>query len=405
MKQYLALLDDVLDFGVEKTDRTGTGTISIFGHQMRFYMYDGFPLVTTKKVHLRSIIHELLWFLKGETTLKYLLDNNVHIWDKWVKPGTEEYRDLDYSERYDLLKAKIGPNKTHELAWESFGAEWAEYLLEGKNTAASETFFDEHGIPDKVLVDGDLGPIYGQQWRRWEEYREILPIEKEAYEAKGYRFIAQTASGCPQKLIMRKEHDQVQNALNILRNDPDSRRIIVNSWNPGLIDQQALTPCHEFFQYYTRPLNSEERKDLLVAKVSEEIAEVIMENWRNNVGEDLTELFNAHGVERHALSLRFDMRSSDTPVGLPFNIASYALLLLMTCQQVDMIPDQLIYQSGDTHIYLDQVDLVMTQLNRSPHKLPKMKIRKAKDLFSYTIDDFELVDYEHDEVIKYPVAI
>ncbi len=253
MKQYLDLLQRIMDEGVHKEDRTGTGTISIFGHQMRFNLEEGFPLVTTKKLHLKSIIHELLWFLKGDTNVKYLQENGVRIWNEWA---------------------------------------------------------DENG---------DLGHIYGYQWRSWPDYEG--------------GFI-----------------DQVTEAVETIKKNPDSRRIIVSAWNVADIKNMNLPPCHAFFQFY---------------------------------------------VADGRLSLQLYQRSADTFLGVPFNIASYALLLQMVAQVTGLKAGEFIHTLGDTHIYLNHLEQVRLQLTRTPRPLPKMRINPdVKDLFSFKYEDFELTDYD-----------
>ncbi|MDX1683223.1 MAG: thymidylate synthase [Phycisphaeraceae bacterium] len=264
MRQYLDLLDRILTDGTRKSDRTNTGTLSLFGHQMRFDLADGFPCVTTKKLHLRSIIHELLWFLKGETNIAYLKENGVSIWDEWADEG------------------------------------------------------------------GELGPVYGYQWRSWP-----------------------TADG--------EAVDQIAQAVELIRTRPDSRRIVVSAWNPGLIDQMALPPCHALFQFY---------------------------------------------VADGRLSCQLYQRSADVFLGVPFNIASYSLLTMMMAQVTGLEPGDFVHTFGDAHLYLNHLDQAKTQLQREPRPLPTMKINPAVDsIDGFTYDDFELVGYDPHPHIKAPVAV
>jgi thymidylate synthase len=264
VKQYLDLMQRVLDQGIRKEDRTGTGTLSIFGHQMRFDLGAGFPLVTTKKLHLRSIIHELLWFLKGDTNVAYLRDNGVSIWDEWA---------------------------------------------------------DENG---------DLGPVYGYQWRSWP-----------------------TADG--------RHVDQISQVLEQLRNNPDSRRIIVSAWNVGELESMALPPCHAFFQFY---------------------------------------------VANGKLSCQLYQRSADIFLGVPFNIASYALLTLMMAQATGLEPGDFVHTLGDAHLYSNHLEQARTQLQRQPRILPQMQLNPAvQDLFAFRFEDFELIGYDPHPHIKAPVAV
>lgn len=264
MKQYLDLMRHVRDTGFKKADRTGTGTISVFGYQMRFDLADGFPLVTTKKCHLRSIIHELLWFLQGDTNIKYLKDNGVSIWDEWA---------------------------------------------------------DEHG---------NLGPVYGYQWRSWP-----------------------AANG--------QHIDQISQVIDQLKNNPDSRRIIVSAWNVGEIENMALPPCHAFFQFY---------------------------------------------VADGKLSCQLYQRSADIFLGVPFNIASYALLTMMMAQVIGLQPGDFVHTLGDAHLYSNHLEQVDLQLSREPYALPTLKINpEVNDLFGFRFEDFELCDYEFHPHIKAPVAV
>lgn len=252
MQQYLSLLQRILDEGVTKTDRTGTGTKSVFGHQMRFNLSEGFPLLTTKKLHLKSIIYELLWFLRGDTNVKYLQEHGVRIWNEWA---------------------------------------------------------DENG---------DLGPVYGHQWRSWPDYNGGTI-------------------------------DQIQNVLDMIRQHPDSRRMVVSAWNPAEVEQMALPPCHCLFQFY---------------------------------------------VADGRLSLQLYQRSADTFLGVPFNIASYALLLMMMAQVTGLKPGEFVHTTGDTHLYLNHLEQARLQLTRTPRQLPKMTINPdVKNLFEFKYEDFKLEDY------------
>jgi thymidylate synthase len=273
MQQYLALLQHILNTGVHKTDRTGTGTQSCFGYQMRFDLQEGFPLVTTKKVHLKSIIHELLWFLKGETNIAYLKEHGVKIWDEWAD------------------------------------------------------------------ANGELGPVYGKQWRSWE--------------------------GKDGKVV-----DQVSELIQQIKKNPDSRRLIISAWNVADLPEMALMPCHNLFQFYVTPPSS------------------------NNPG----------GKSR--LSCQLYQRSADVFLGVPFNIASYALLTMMIAQVVDMEPGEFVHTFGDVHIYSNHVEQVQLQLSREPYPLPTMKLNAAvKDIFEFRFEDFTLENYQSHPAIKAPVAV
>jgi thymidylate synthase len=264
MKQYLDLLQHIVNKGAKKEDRTGTGTISVFGYQMRFDLNEGFPLVTTKKCHMRSITHELLWFLKGDTNIKYLKENKVSIWDEWAD------------------------------------------------------------------ADGNLGPVYGHQWRSWP-----------------------TADG--------RHVDQIKNVIDQIKKNPDSRRLIVSAWNVGEIEKMALPPCHAFFQFY---------------------------------------------VADGKLSCQLYQRSADVFLGVPFNIASYALLTMMIAQVCDLKLGDFVHTFGDTHLYVNHLEQTTLQFTREPRSLPQMKINpNVKDIFDFKFEDFELVGYDPHPHIKAPVAI
>lgn len=264
MQQYLGLLQDILDNGVEKTDRTGTGTISVFGRQLRFNLQQGFPLITTKKLHLRSIVYELLWFLKGDTNVRYLQDNKVHIWDEWAD------------------------------------------------------------------TEGNLGKVYGKQWRSWE-----------------------TRDG--------RSIDQISDLITQIKQTPDSRRLIVSAWNVGELEEMALPPCHLLFQFY---------------------------------------------VANHRLSCQLYQRSADVFLGVPFNIASYALLVHLIAQQCDLEVGEFIWTGGDCHLYTNHLEQAKLQLSRTPFALPSLKlVRKPDSIFAYDFTDFEILNYQAHPHIKAAVAV
>lgn len=263
MQPYLSLLNRILTEGHQKGDRTGTGTLSVFGHQMRYDLQDGFPLLTTKKLHLKSIIYELLWFLRGDTNVRWLQDHGVRIWNEWA---------------------------------------------------------DENG---------DLGPVYGHQWRSWPDYRGGTI-------------------------------DQIAQVEEMIKRNPNSRRMLVTAWNPAEVEDMALPPCHCLFQFY---------------------------------------------VADGRLSLQLYQRSADTFLGVPFNIASYSLLTLMMAQQTGLEPGEFVWTGGDCHVYDNHIDQVLEQLSRTPYPYPQIRIRKADSLFDYDYSDFEIVNYQHHPTIKAPVAV
>jgi thymidylate synthase len=326
-KDYQALLQDILDNGVKKTDRTGTGTISVFGRQIRHNMKDGFPLLTTKKMAFKTMVTELLWFLRGDTNIKYLVDNGCHIWDG------------DTWENYK--KECINRFKTEPLI--------AKYAITNK-----EEFINKIKTDDEFAKKwGDLGPIYGKQWRNWEVDTSYL------------------GNG---EWIESKEIDQIQNLINDLKTNPDSRRLMVNAWNVGELDQMVLPPCHFSWQCYSH------KKD-----------------------------------GKRYLSLAWNQRSCDVGLGIPFNIASYGLLLEIIARSVNMIPYELIGNLGDCHIYSNHIDGVKEQLIREPYPLPTLKINSGNEnwhllevdeiINSFDPDlTFKVENYQSHPSIKLPLS-
>jgi thymidylate synthase len=311
-KKYQDLLQDILDNGVEKTDRTGTGTISVFGRQIRHKMSDGFPLLTTKKMPFKTIVTELLWFLRGDTNIKFLVDNNCHIWDG------DAYKNYINNPAYkaesvaDLMSSQAG-----QLV----------------KCSTQEEFINKIKTDDEFAKKwGELGPIYGAGWRRWNSITKKWWSDPE-YQGYG----SDSRSGWEYN---ETQIDQIQNLINDLKTNPDSRRLMVNAWNVGEIDQMVLPPCHYGFQVYTRELSDSERAKLYWDKRG------VKEPFLPPLREDVDKI-----VPTRAISLMFNMRSNDVPLGLPFNIASYALLLEIIGKMVNMIPDELIINLGDAHIY------------------------------------------------------
>jgi thymidylate synthase len=308
-KQYQDLLQDILDNGVNKTDRTGTGTISVFGRQIRHKMSDGFPLLTTKKLHFKSIVVELLWFLRGDTNIKYLVDNGCHIWDG------DCYKSYATSHIKEVRKQQ---RSMREKGWETITLD--------PNYLSQEEFINKIKTDDEFANKwGELGPIYGKQWRKW----GTVDVDWGKNGITGYRKV-----------------DQIQNLINDLKTNPDSRRLMVNSWNVGELDQMVLPPCHYGFQVYTRELSMSEK-----------------ELWYKNNNVNPNSPWYPTFPTR-AISLMYNARSQDVPLGTPFNIASYALLLEIIAKMVNMVPDELITNMGDCHIYSNQIDGIKEQIGR-----------------------------------------
>jgi thymidylate synthase len=339
--QYLHLLEDILEKGVEKKDRTGTGTLSIFGRQIRHNMKDGFPLLTTKKMAFKTMVTELLWFLRGDTNIKYLVDNDCHIWD---------------GDAY----------KNYERRWETEG----KFLSPPVNKFSKEELINEIKTNPMVAKElGDLGPVYGKQWRSW----KVTTNDEQS----------------PNFENTETSIDQIANSINLLKTDPDSRRNRVNAWNVGELDQMVLPPCHTDFQFYTRELSEDERYDLCAAQKSKMTA----------ISE---EDYIKYNIPTRAISLMWNQRSVDTFLGLPFNIASYGLLLEIIAKEVNMLPDELIGNLGDVHLYLNHIEQAKEQIGREPYELPTLKIEHS------SLDPVELVykleNYQSHPTIKAPLS-
>lgn len=370
-KQYQALLQDILENGVEKKDRTGTGTISVFGRQIRHKMSEGFPLLTTKKMPFKTIVTELLWFLRGDTNIKFLVDNNCHIWDGDAYKNYEKTvkKSIDQATREGILR------------------ESNEY-----NLLSKETFINRIKTDDEFAKKwGELGPIYGKQWRGFSyvDNGDFINTDNLDDPLVGGRGL----------FYQLNEVDQIQKLIEDLKNNPDSRRLMVTAWNPGQLDEMVLPPCHYGFQVYTRELSLEERTDMFIETY-------------NGDDEHRKGVCDNNNIPTRAISLMFNMRSNDVPLGLPFNIASYGLLLEIISKMVNMIPDELIANLGDAHIYLNQIDGVKEQLTRTPMKLPNLIISDEVN-FNGTIDEFletcnkdsfKLDGYESHPSIKMPLS-
>jgi thymidylate synthase len=347
-KAYQNLLQDILENGVEKRDRTGTGTISVFGRQIRHKMSEGFPLLTTKKMAWKTMVTELLWFLKGDTNIKYLVDNNCHIWDGDAYKNYEKYA-MANSYGVDILSMDefINEIKTND----EFAKKW-----------------------------GDLGPIYGKQWRKWPSIRRIR-IENGGTIHKAYPDYG--------------DIDQIQNLINDLKTNPDSRRLMVSTWNVGELDQMVLPPCHYGFQVYTRELSHKERCDLFGHNDSLD-RDYSYSKWLDD-----------NGYPKRAISLMWNQRSVDTFLGLPFNIASYGLLLHIIANEVNMVPDELIGNLGDVHLYSNHIEQAKEQIGREPYELPILDIHPGildYNMENYEIDMFTIKNYKSHPAIKAPLS-
>jgi thymidylate synthase len=322
-KQYQDLLQDILDNGITKQDRTGTGTTSVFGRQIRHKMSEGFPLLTTKKMAWKTMVVELLWFLRGDTNIKFLVDNGCNIWNG------------------DAFKNYI--SKTNE-----YKGDWPDTMDE---------FIERIKTDDEFAKKwGELGPIYGKQWRSW--YTRELRFRSD---------VVGEPQSLPEFFEVKVPIDQIQNLINDLKTNPDSRRLMVNAWNVGELDSMVLSPCHYGFQVYTRELSLEERLQVWNIKFG-----FTNEEQKNQFDPNVH--LDTHGVPTRAISLMWNQRSVDTFLGLPFNIASYGLLLEIIATSVNMVPDELIGNLGDVHLYNNHIEQAKEQIGREPFELPKLNI-------------------------------
>ena len=340
-KQYTDLLQTILDYGIEKKDRTGTGTKSIFGYTIRHNMKDGFPLLTTKKMYTKGIITELLWFLRGDTNIKFLVDNDCHIWDG------DAYKNWKSNGR-DFWEEQVDGMFTSELSEEEV------------DKISKEWFINKIKTDDEFANKwGELGPVYGKQWREWtyltkEQKQDVDGIDEEICGADMWDGIRHY-----------RTFDQIANLINDLKTNPDSRRLMVNAWNVGELDQMTLPPCHYGFQVYTRELSRKERSDYYYKNGNKEgIVEGSLDRpiWEDN--ETAHKWYDERNVPTRAISLMWNQRSVDTFLGLPFNIASYGLLLEIIAKAVNMVPDQLIGNLGDTHLYSNHIEQAKEQIGR-----------------------------------------
>jgi thymidylate synthase len=326
-KQYTDLLQDILDNGVRKEDRTGTGTISVFGRQIRHKMSEGFPLLTTKKMAFKTMVTELLWFLRGDTNIKYLVDNGCHIWD---------------GDAYRNYKNK-------------------EHLSMSFNFLTQEEFINKVKTDDEFAKTwGELGPIYGKQWRNWGGKKKKYQQQR----SYGGSFGGPTHVEYGELVEYDVPGmDQIQNLINDLKTNPDSRRLMVNAWNVGELDSMVLPPCHYGFQIYTRELSLDERLDLMRKRTRD--GTVDYDNRHHG-------FLDFHNIPKRAISLMWNQRSCDFPLGIPMNISSYALLLTIIAKEVNMVPNELIGNLGDCHIYINQIEGVKEQISREPYPLPTL---------------------------------
>lgn len=374
MKQYLELLKDIKDNGINKNDRTGTGTRSLFGRMMSFNLNDGFPIVTTKYVPFRLVVTELLWFLKGDTNIKYLVENNCHIWDGdcYSNYSKTIISDITFNDRCKNFKSD----------GLEFNSGYPNYIHYSK---------DEFIEKIKTDIDfskkwGELGNIYGKQWRHWNTNKEVS-IKDGTYPNGEFKY-----------KFEYKGIDQIKNLINDLNNNPDSRRLMVSAWNVQDIPNMVLPPCHYGFQCYTDLIKPIDRYNLFNKYVIEHSLDI--------TGMSTDDAMVHYNFPTRKLSLMYNARSQDAPLGTPFNISSYALLLVLISKQVNMLPYELKTVMGDCHIYLNQMEGVDEQLKREPLHLPSIiiKNKKVNDISEYEIDDIQLINYKSYNTIKYPLS-
>ena len=385
-KEYQLLLEYILGNGIEKKDRTGTGTLSVFGWQIRHKMSEGFPLLTTKKMAWKTIVTELLWFLRGDTNIKFLLDYDCHIWDG------DAYK--NYVSKIEEYTSTLNvPNDISEF----------QEIMDSVGNQIKNSVLSKEEFINKIKTDnefakkwGDLGPIYGKQWRQWQGWMQY----KKDDGSNGFGSLW---------------YDQILRLVHSLKTEPDSRRLLVSAWNVAELDQMVLPPCHYGFQVYTRELSIDERLHLASQKYE------VFDPFDFHVG-DHNEIDELYPVPRRAISLMWNQRSVDTFLGLPFNIASYALLLEIIAKEVNMVPEDLIGNLGDVHLYKNHIEQAKEQISREPYDLPTITIternwyqhEKVKErlgpktfediILSYRPDCFELNDYQSHPKIKAPLS-
>jgi len=392
-EQYIDLIKDILENGKEKDTRNGK-VLSIFGRNIRFNFKDGkFPLLTTKKMHFKSIVTELLWFLRGDTNIKYLVDNGCHIWD--------------------------GDAYKNYLKW--FDRQSKSFRKQGivRNPWTKEEYIEQIKLGNVDTDLSELGPIYGKQWRKWGKKNVVnydLENVKSSDKVKVMDLIRGGSDYSKYDVKVTYQNnsiDQIQNLINDLKTNPDSRRLMVNAWNVGELDQMVLPPCHYGFQVYTRELSLNDRI-LEFAKRDLDPSEFRKGGKYGTVipeGKTL-EVLDNHNIPKRAISLMWNQRSVDTFLGLPFNIASYGLLLMMIADEVNMVPDELIGNLGDVHLYSNHVEQAKEQINREPFELPIVKLSSGHNLRAALKGNFDeidpndimLINYQAHPTIKAPLS-
>lgn len=393
-KQYLALADYVLANGRIKKNRTGIDTIGVFGQQIRFNLSEGFPLLTTKKVFFKGVIHELLWFLSGSTNIKYLVDNDVHIWDEWAYTHYIKYYNKEKKRNSNGLWmiSKITEKANDSLQGFTGKFEYRQYF---------QNEFIEKIKTDKEFAEkwGELGEgTYGGMWRAFPFYTDCDEIKKSKFikgdEAESWFF---------------GEIDQIKKIIDTLNTDPDSRRLVVSAWHPYWVDHCALPPCHCLFQFHTEELTEGERLNLWQKKFpckDKDRVTIIPSYLPNFEGKDFDKRFDADGIPKYRLNCQLYQRSCDLFLGVPFNIASYALLTHLMAHVSNMVVGDFIHTYGDLHIYTNHLDQIKTQRIREPYPLPQLWLNPdKKNLFDFKFDDIKVLNYQCHPAIKGEVAV
>lgn len=452
---YLDVVRDIRQNSHFREDRTGVGSHSVFGRLARYDLTNGkLPILTTRKVFTRSFIHEMLWFMSGDTNIKYLLDNNVSIWDSWVLPETKVMRSMTVTEidelvrkRFDMpvlkvkLVGKFPPVKGKAVDWKLGADETGEPVLTVVNKyfpMGTSSFVHElghlealyktlYGKASEVMADGDVGPgVYGAQWRHWEDTRRVKPGEFERkYKDKGYTFLGELGG----MEIIDRSIDQLKGVIHALRNSPDSRRILVVAFNPARVDDVGLPPCHSFFHFSTRKMTLKElltqdnsKLEGFGAWLRQHVqmkpsgdAEIVNpesdvpQAFKKGAAKALYALREAAGLEVRMLSCLLYMRSNDIALGKVFNIAQYGLLTHMVAQCVNMKAEELIWVAGDAHLYDNHLEGTAIQLTRSPFEdvRPVVKLTPGiTDIDDFTFDDIKIEGYDkYHDIIRFPVAV
>jgi thymidylate synthase len=446
MKQYLAALQYILDNGSVKGDRTGTGTISTFGMQTRYNLKrNNLPAVTTRYIPLLHAVREGLWYLTGDTHLKGLIDRGVTFWNKWVKKGTEVYRTYSWDERVQFVQKdamehldewnKHFAHRLHKTYQDATTVQYGKLWCKPKDVQAIIDWMDIRGVRTEVLMDGELGAVYGHQYRYWDTFKIVARDSADCQKWLGKGFAIVGEANTPGEVVLYRNTDQLSELVNSLRTNPDSRRHIITAWNPGMLDDMALPPCHAFFQF---DITDKSVKDLVEAlKFGKGGHWNLFSEWMDRdfdttgafpgmltpwremlanphchpstkAAQMLHDYATNHGIPTRWISCMLTQRSADYPVGVPYNIAWYSTLTMMLAQVVgNLEPKEFIHCTGDSHIYLDQVDKVKEQLAREPLEETTVLYLNPSvtEITDFKLEDFDIRDYGSLPHIDYPIAV